>query len=359
MKIQNIELSRLLRLGYTISKSNVAVQLYKNFGIDYTFPSIVHAKLTNECNSKCNICDVWRRNEKELPSTLWINALKQLKEINGSYKVDFTGGEVLLKDDVFEIFEFCNQAKIPFTITTNGFLLNSKNIIQLLELQPMNINISLDSLENDIYQKIRGVALLDTVKSNIDDLMIYIQKNSLHTKVFFKTVVNNLNLTELDSIANYAMEKKVAGITFDPIRRRRKVFLEEKIDEFEIMYNIDTGTLQNAKKRLIELKRVNNNIINSENSINQWFVECNTGIKYFCDAPLFRLNITNEGQIKLCDFTESYIGNIVNDDIRLILKSNEIRTEKKKLTNCKKPCVFCIHRNLFDYIRILNSFLRN
>ena len=138
-----------------------------------------------------------------------------------------------------------------------------------------------------------------------------------------------------------------------------KIFFEEKIDEFEMMSNIDMKSLKDAKKRLVELKKKGVNILNSEKNINQWFKQCDNDNKYFCDAPLFRINITNEGQIKLCDFTESSVGNIVNDDIRVIFKSVGIRTEKKKLSQCKNPCVFCIHRNFFDYIRIFYSYLIN
>ena len=353
------ELFKLFNLGFTTLKRNTAVQFYKNFNIDFTYPIALNAKLTNSCNSKCNMCDVWRKNEKEIPASYWIKALKDLKTIIGNYKIGFSGGEVLLKNDVFEIFEFCNQAKLPFGIITNGALLNSDKIIRLLELRPMNISISLDSLNVDTYQKIRGVPFLESVISNIDYLMMYIEKNSLRTKVFFKTVVNSHNLTELHLLANYATEKKVAGITFDPIRRRRKIFLGGKIVEFEKMSNIDMRTLREEKKRLIELKRNGSSILNSEKNINQWFEDCYKNDEYFCDAPLTRIHIINEGQIKLCDFTESSVGNIMTDDIREIFKSEKLKIEKKTLTHCKNPCVYCIHRSLFDYLKIFNSYIKN
>ena len=172
-------------------------------------------------------------------------------------------------------------------------------------------------------------------------------------------MVNSFNLKELHLLADYAMQKKVAGITFDPIKRKRKIFLEEKISEFEMMSNIDENILLDAKRRLIELKKSGYNILNSKSDINSWFNKYNNSHKYFCDASLLRININNEGQIRLCDYTESYIGNIVEDDIEVILKSEKTKTEKKKLTHCEAPCEYCIQRTLSDYYNIFLSYMRN
>lgn len=346
-------------MAYIFLKNMAAVQTFNVFNIDFTYPIRVNAQLNNECNSKCNMCDVWRQSKKELTASVWINALRQLKSGFGNFNIGFAGGEVLLKEDVFEIFEFCHYANLPFTITTNGRLLTNDNIIRLLKLKPLNINISIDSLDKNVYREIRGVPFLEFVKSNIDYLMMCIEKDSLSTKVFFKTVVNNLNLSELHSIANYAFEKKVAGITFDPIRRRRKIFLEGKIDEFEKMANIDMKSLSDAVDRLGRLKKKGINILNSKERMNHWFKERDIDKKYFCSAPLRDIYINNEGHIRLCDFTESYIGNIAINDISLILKSKSVKIEKRRLTKCKNPCQYCIHRSLFDYFKIFASYLNN
>jgi MoaA/NifB/PqqE/SkfB family radical SAM enzyme len=234
-----IQFIRLINMAYIFLKSIAAIQAYKIFGIDFTYPIKVNAQLNNECNSKCNMCDVWHQNKRELPASFWIGALQKLKLSFGNFNVAFAGGEVLLKNDVYEIFEFCHDNKIPFSITTNGKLLTAYHLDRLLKLSPVNINISIDSLDPTVYSRIRGVNFLESVKSNIDYLMMCIERKSSDTKVFLKTVVNNLNLNELHSIANYASDMKVAGITFDPIRRQRKIFLEGEIDEFEIMANVD------------------------------------------------------------------------------------------------------------------------
>ena len=299
------------------------------------------------------------REKRELPASVWITTLKQLKSSLKYFHVGFAGGEILLKDDVFEIFEFCHDAKLPFTITTNGKLLTTNNIERLLKLNPLNINISIDSLDSEVYHQIRGVSFIECVKSNIEYLMTYIKENSLSTKVFFKTVVNNLNLEELPSIAIYAKEMNVAGITFDPIRRRRDIFIEKKIDSFEKLANINLITLQESVEKLVALKKEGIRILNSEKRMRQWFKTPNFENRVFCSAPLRDIYINNEGYVRLCDYSNSYIGNIADNDISLVIKNDLARAEKERLTECQNPCDYCIHRNLFDYFNIFRSYQKN
>ena len=349
----------LFGMAHSFLRNIAAIQIYKYFKIDDAHPTRVIAQLNNDCNSRCNMCDVWRQDKTELPASIWISTLGKLKSSFKYFHVGFAGGEILLKDDVFEIFEFCHDAKLPYTITTNGRLLTPDNIERLLKLNPLNINISIDSLDSEVYHKIRGVSFIESVKSNIEYLMTYIKENSISTKVFFKTVVNNLNLRELPSIAIYSKEMNVAGITFDPIRRRRDIFLEKKIDSFETLANINMITLQESVEKLIALKREGINILNSEKRMNQWFKIHSFEERVFCSAPLRDIYINNEGYIRLCDYSNSYVGNITNDDISLLLNSEMARVEKKRLTKCQNPCDYCIHRNLFDYYNIFRSYMRN
>jgi len=353
------EFSEIFGLGYATFKNKVAVSIFRNIGVDFTYPVMVQAMITNKCNSKCNMCDVWRNESEDLPASVWINAFSKLKETSKSFKVCFTGGEVFLKKDAFEIFNYCKKARIPFGITTNGYLLNQDNVNRFLELNPMNLNISLDSLNDDIYRTIRGVNFLTIVKSNIDYLMNYIDEHHLKTKVFFKTVITSHNLHELHHLAKYAKGKKVAGITFDPIKRKRKIFVEGRCEEFEKLTDIDLTSLKDAQEKLIEMKNQNSIILNSKKNIINWFTTSQNKNVIFCDAPLTRINITNDGQVRLCDYIESSIGNICNDNLGLLLKNKKVREEMKMLTSCKEPCEYCIQRNMSDYFRIFLNFLGN
>lgn len=353
-------LNNIINISYYYLKNIVAVELYKSFNTNFTFPVKINAQINNQCNSRCNMCDVWRQKVSELPSFIWINTFKKLKSEFRTFNIAFTGGEVLLKKDAYDIFEYCHKSNLPFTITTNGKLLTSDNVNRLLELNPLNINISLDSLDPVVYKQIRGQSYLEQVKSNIDYLMKQIGEQSFKTKVFLKTVINSYNVDELPLIAQYAHDKKISGITFDPVRRRRGIFIESKIPQFERLIDIDFAKLTESIDKLALLKKQGINILNSEERMKYWFKTKSYKEAYsFCSAPLREIYINNEGFVRLCDFTESNIGNISEQDILHILKSRDAVKEKKRLSHCQNPCDYCIHRNLSDYLRIFISYLKN
>ena len=189
----NVSQSRYRRAA-SILGSEMASSLYLSTGIDTTYPVQVIAKLTNACNSRCEMCGKWRRMENvEIPARHWVKALQGLKSRIRPVMANFVGGEVLLKEDVFEIFRACADAGIPFGMTTNGILLTEGNCESYLECRPMNLTVSLDSLNPDTYEYIRGVSRLELVLENIEALMARLASTGSSLRVRLNTVVNAKN----------------------------------------------------------------------------------------------------------------------------------------------------------------------
>jgi len=359
MKNLNLDLN-VFRLGFSTLGSIVVSSLYSIAGIDFSYPTNVYLYVTNACNSKCRMCDVWREPELvEIPARFWIKVLKELKSFNNTVMVSFSGGEALLHKDIFEIFKCCHELNIPFGITTNGILLNEENIRKFIELGPFNLYFSLDSLDSEVYRKIRGTQSLETVKANIDLLMKYKTKVRSNLRIIMKTVVNSLNVDELPRLAEYAKQMNLNGIMFDPIKRRREPFVDTVIDEFEEMFAIDEGRLQQAVGHLIRLKKEGYNILNSEKNMKQWFYYAKMETNTVCKVPLKSLYINRNGDVGLCDFSESKIGNIkLQQDVKSMWYSEEGRKLRAELVRCKKPCVYCVRRSPRDYLELFFAFLK-
>ncbi len=344
---------KILKLGISNIRSIVANNIYLKTGLDFTYPVHIYATILFQCNSLCKMCTVWRHDKFELPASVWIKTFKNLRPFIGSLKVSFTGGEVLLKKDIFEIFEFCNKANIIFGITTNAILLDKKNVERLIDLKPFNINISVDSVVSEIYHEIRGVDALDKIKANIDYLMEYKEKVGSDTIINIKSIVCKENLGFLDKTVEYAKEKNFTGITFDPIVKVR--------EEAEEMFKVDKKILPHMIDKLIQMKKEGYNILNSEESIRQW-------VNYFddiaimrnsrqCLVPLRSLYIFPKGNVKLCEYVDTVIGNIKNDDIKSLLHSKKTRELKKEMVNCKRSCAYCVKRTIKDYFTLVSKFI--
>ena len=112
-------------------------------------------ELTNECNSKCGMCNIWANKPSDnlLKTTEIENffddpALKNLEE------VILTGGEMFMRDDIFEIIKKIHSinGKTIISVSTNGILFSKILEVakKLVKSQiPVNYGISLDGIGLD------------------------------------------------------------------------------------------------------------------------------------------------------------------------------------------------------------------
>ncbi len=92
-------------------------------------PLVAELFLTDNCNLRCVSCACWRSNTKdELSMAEWQNVLDQLVAMR-MYKVNFTGGEPLLRKDAVDIIGYGKQAGIRHIhLNSNAILLTPDKV---------------------------------------------------------------------------------------------------------------------------------------------------------------------------------------------------------------------------------------
>lgn len=146
--------------------------LHDNFGRDFKY---LRLSLTKRCNFKCNYCLPNGYNKdnikEELSSEEFINLATAFCEL-GIQKIRLTGGEPTLRKDFFSIAT--RLAQIPqltnLSLTTNGFKLK-ENAKRYLESGIKNINISIDSLNEEAFKNITKTNLLNKILDGLDECL--------------------------------------------------------------------------------------------------------------------------------------------------------------------------------------------
>ncbi len=121
--------------------------------------SVVFA-LTYRCQCACVHCSVGGYKKKEAEGELTTREAKDLFDSLsrlGIFKVTFFGGEPLLRDDLFELIDYCNHLRLRFSIDTNGLKLTPQTVARLKESRISNINISLDSADPLTHDRLRNI----------------------------------------------------------------------------------------------------------------------------------------------------------------------------------------------------------
>jgi MoaA/NifB/PqqE/SkfB family radical SAM enzyme len=144
--------------GYYLSRVWLGSNVHAGLLPRVPRPSFANLKLTENCQARCISCDYWKSQWRDAIDTARaIDLINQMGDL-GIRTLRFTGGEPLLRRDLFEILKKANTS--PFknlVVQTNGLLI--KKLHKEISASPItNVCVSVDGLKetNDLIRGIRG-----------------------------------------------------------------------------------------------------------------------------------------------------------------------------------------------------------
>ena len=142
---------------------------YVNFGVKHA--KILKSKLTkskdplycmfaitNNCNSRCIMCNFWKNKSKNELSVDEIKKMFSSKIFRNLISIAITGGEPLIRPDIEEVIQaIYDTTGIKPSISTNGFTpLRLKDILEAKHKIIDGVGLSLDGLK-ETHEKVRGI----------------------------------------------------------------------------------------------------------------------------------------------------------------------------------------------------------
>jgi radical SAM protein with 4Fe4S-binding SPASM domain len=126
--------------------------------VERHLPWSVHVDLTYRCNERCIHCYLDHEDHGEMKTQEIKNVLEQLAQ-TGTLFLTFSGGEIFLRADLFELLEFARSLHFDISLKTNALLIDSERARKLRELRVRKIQISIYSAEPEVHDaitKVRG-----------------------------------------------------------------------------------------------------------------------------------------------------------------------------------------------------------
>jgi len=121
-------------------------------------PRLVAWEITRQCNLACSHCRASATAEPapgELSTAEGVKLLKSL-EAAGSPMVILTGGEPLLRQDVFELARAGKSLGLQMALATNGGLVNDEVAEKIAKSGIRRVAVSIDGLTSETHDKIRA-----------------------------------------------------------------------------------------------------------------------------------------------------------------------------------------------------------
>ena len=126
--------------------------------VERHLPWSVHVDLTYRCNERCIHCYLDHEDHGEMKTDEIKDVLEQLAQ-SGTLFLTLSGGEIFLRDDLFELLEFARSLHFDISLKTNALLIDAERARKLRALSVRRIQISIYSAEpavHDAITKVRG-----------------------------------------------------------------------------------------------------------------------------------------------------------------------------------------------------------
>ncbi len=256
----------------------------------------LRVSLTQECNLDCFYCHNEGEEESQYKTRLRSEEVKQLVRTAsdlGMNKVKYSGGEPLVHPEIVEIISISSELMDDVSLTTNGVLLSEK-AEELSETGLDRVNVSLDVMDSETYEKITGMANVEKVKRGIEKA----NQVGLHPVKINMLLMKGLNEGSIDQMMGFAadtgsilqvieMTSSREGIS-DDFYQRYHVSLDELASKIEKRaVRTETRNMHARKKYFLKSPEVEVELVRTMHN------------STFCQNCT-RLRVTSKGELKPC-----------------------------------------------------------
>jgi Fe-coproporphyrin III synthase len=163
---------------------------------------------TSRCNSRCISCDWWQHSGEDDLTVEEIGSLAATLPSLGTRVVAFSGGEPLLRPDVFEAASMFRARGMTLQLLTSGVLLE-RSADRVAE-HFSRVFVSLDAATDALYEEVRGINALAMVSRGIARL----RARAPRLPVTARATLHRANFRELPRLIEHAKAIGLDGISF-------------------------------------------------------------------------------------------------------------------------------------------------
>ena len=302
-------------------------------------PLVISWNMTLKCNLKCGHCYI-NAEDTKLPGELSTDAAKmlihQITEVSKPLLI-LSGGEPLLRDDIYEIIRYGADRGLRMGMGSNGMLIDDEVARKLKDAGMWTVAISLDSSKPERHDEFRGV---EGCWEHAVNAIKMLKKTGIEVQV--NCTVTQQNYDEIDEVMALAESLGVDNFhLFFLVPTGRGTDIEDITPKmYEEMIR---STLAKTTKYKLNVKpscapqfmRVSKD---QNVDMSRWVRGCMAGL-YYC-------RIYPSGEVTPCPYMPVSLGNIRERSFKDIWFNSKVFKDLRNFESLKGKCGACEHREV-------------
>jgi radical SAM protein with 4Fe4S-binding SPASM domain len=276
-----------------------------------------------------------RESKDELSTEEGKMLIDQIAEVSKPVLV-LSGGEPLLRKDVFELASYGSKKGLKMAMGTNGIAIDDEVAKKLLASGIKKVAISIDSSEPRIHDAFRGVSgswekAISGIKACVRN-GVGVQFNTTVTQQNFDDIDNILKLAEKVGVKDlhlFFLVPTGRGTEIEDItptmyeQMIRRVLKKSENSDLDVKPTCAPQYMRIADQMGIDMSR--------------WSRGCIAGISYCRVYP--------EGEVTPCPYLPIKLGNVRETTFKNIWENSNILNAMRDFKNLKGRCGACEYKN--------------
>ncbi|KWX75486.1 hypothetical protein AMQ84_17860 [Paenibacillus riograndensis] len=279
-------------------------------------PVSVIVELSTKCNLRCEHCYLPDYKNRGMNTDKMKSLLIELRQL-GVVNVSFTGGEILLRDDLYELIETARSLYMRVFLLSNGTLLDETKIEQLSKLYISEFSTTMFSVQSEIHDSItKASGSLDSLKRNLQLL----KEHNIRVQV--KMPVMQTNAFCIDEVREYCEQNQFKFFA-SPM-----IYSKINGDESPKCLRVKRENLGAVIKKIDGFNNQKNKLIHET--------------EVPCGALFYSFSIDSNGDVFPCNSFPYKVGNVFENTVSEIwFKSESLKFIKSIKKSDLKDCPGC------------------
>lgn len=301
-------------------------------------PALISWNLTKKCNLRCPHCymDAGRKAARELTTRECLDLIVEMKRL-GNEMLILTGGEPLLRKDIYDIARCASDQGIWVVMGTNGVLVTDRVAEKMVECGVKGVGISIDSIDPEKHNTFRGGP--NAWEYSVRALEIC---RAHGLQVLVQTTVMEMNRAEIPQLIDFAQQRGAWS--------------------FNLYFLVQTGRGQTMSDlSAVQTEGILSDLVDAQEQAKPMLVrsKCAPHFKRIsyekglgglesggCMAGTQYCRITPEGDVTPCPYMGLVTGNVLEQSLTEIWESSPVFLNLRDAQQLKGRCGECEFKHL-------------